>query len=206
MTTESKTQANQANAQHSTGPRTEAGKAISSRNALKHGLTSQTTLIPGEDPVVYQCFSAGMLDAYQPLNIQETAHVEELTDVQWRLRRASRQEARILSAEIPDMKSLNNLGLYTSRLKRQFSTTLKEFQQMHRVNREIRKKQLEEAEIVYRADHIEHLPSTFDGHGFDFTVEELQTWISRRQDLAVNAKIVEDYEDNHEFDDLAAAA
>ncbi len=194
MSTEARTLANHNGKKFSTGPRTEAGKATSSRNSLKHGLTALTTLVPGEDPVVYECFAAGMLDAYQPLNIQETAHVEELTDVQWRLRRASRQEARILSAEIPDMKSLNNLGLYTSRLKRQFSTTLKEFQQMHKVNFVNRKKQLEQAELVYRADQVEQRPSTFDDHGFDFTVEELESWISRRQNLAADKEIVEDYD------------
>ncbi len=36
-------EANRANAQLSTGPRTEAGKAASSRNAWKHGLTSQAS-------------------------------------------------------------------------------------------------------------------------------------------------------------------
>ena len=33
--------ANIANAQHSTGPATEAGKTISARNSLKHGLTAE---------------------------------------------------------------------------------------------------------------------------------------------------------------------
>jgi hypothetical protein len=32
-------EANRRNALHSTGPRTEAGRAVASRNALKHGLT-----------------------------------------------------------------------------------------------------------------------------------------------------------------------
>ena len=43
--------ANIENAQRSTGPRTEAGKAASSHNALKHGLTAQTVLLPGEDEI-----------------------------------------------------------------------------------------------------------------------------------------------------------
>ena len=48
--TEAKIEANQANAQLSTGPRTEQGKAISSFNSLRHGLTAMTVLLPGEDP------------------------------------------------------------------------------------------------------------------------------------------------------------
>jgi hypothetical protein len=39
---ERKLQANRANAQRSTGPRTTAGKAVSCRNALKHGILSST--------------------------------------------------------------------------------------------------------------------------------------------------------------------
>ncbi len=206
MSSAAKNQANQANAQFSTGPRTEAGKATSSRNSLKHGLTALTALVPGEDPAVYECYCAGMLAAFEPLNTPETALVQEITDVQWRLRRASRCEATILSAETLDMKALNNLGLYTSRLKRQYSTTLKEFQQMHRIDLQNRKKQLEEAEIVYRADRIKLRPSTLDQYGFDFTVGELENWISRRLTLAANREIVEEYDSRREGGGLANAA
>ncbi len=46
---EARLAANRANAQHSTGPRTDAGKETSRRNALKHGLTGAGVVIPGED-------------------------------------------------------------------------------------------------------------------------------------------------------------
>jgi hypothetical protein len=197
---------NQANAQHSTGPRTEKGKSISSRNAITHGLTAFTVLVPGEDPIVYECYSAGMRAAFEPLNAPEIALVQELTDVQWRLRRASRHEATILSAETLDMKSLNNLGLYTSRLKRQYSATLKEIRQMHRVNLEARNKQFEEAEIVCQADRILQRASTFDNYGFDFTKEELEDWRLRKNELQKNKNIVSDYEKDAEDDDFLNAA
>src|ERR1035437_2600448 len=45
--------ANQANAQHSTGPRSPGGKAKSSQNSIKYGFYSQAVLMNGEDPQAY---------------------------------------------------------------------------------------------------------------------------------------------------------
>jgi hypothetical protein len=47
---ERKLQANRANAKRSTGPRTEAGKAASRRNALKHGILSCSVDLPAATP------------------------------------------------------------------------------------------------------------------------------------------------------------
>src|ERR1035438_2851384 len=44
---------NQLNAQKSSGPRTQAGKQRSSRNALRHGLTARTAVLDSEDPEAY---------------------------------------------------------------------------------------------------------------------------------------------------------
>ena len=45
--------ANELNAQKSTGPRTEEGKAIASRNSLKHGLCAKKRFAPHEDAEAY---------------------------------------------------------------------------------------------------------------------------------------------------------
>jgi len=52
---ERKLQANRANAKRSTGPRTEAGKAASRRNALKHGILSRVVDLPSGIPGVDLC-------------------------------------------------------------------------------------------------------------------------------------------------------
>src|SRR3712207_8831160 len=49
---------NRANAQSSTGPKTDGGKAKSSLNATKHSLTSKQIVIPGEDPDAYDAHRA----------------------------------------------------------------------------------------------------------------------------------------------------
>ena len=48
-TSDNRRSANARNAQHSTGPRPEAGNKRSSKNALKHGLTSRDAVLPTED-------------------------------------------------------------------------------------------------------------------------------------------------------------
>ena len=193
MATDAQNTANQSNAQHSTGPRTEAGKVTSSRNALKHGLTAKTALMPDEDAEVHACFLAGMLDSYDPFNDAETALVEEMIDVQWRLRRASRFEVRILSAETLDMKALNNMSLHASRLKRQYSATFKEFQELHRANRKLREEQMKDAELIQQADWALDRPSTLAENGFDFTVQEVTKSVLSQQAVVEAKKIISRY-------------
>ena len=55
-TSSAQIEANRANAQSSTGPRTPEGKQRSCLNATRHGLTSQNPLLPTEDPEAYQKF------------------------------------------------------------------------------------------------------------------------------------------------------
>src|ERR1035438_6628565 len=118
--------ANIENAKHSTGPTTEAGKATSSQNALKHGLTAQTILLPGEDEAAYRKMCAGIFEAWAPAYEIEIQLVQNLCDTQWRINRCARLEAGILSADVPDFKALDSISKHEARLKRIYSTTLKE--------------------------------------------------------------------------------
>ena len=54
VATAAQIEANRRNAQKSTGPKTERGKARAKLNAIKHGLTARTimSVLPQEDPVV----------------------------------------------------------------------------------------------------------------------------------------------------------
>ena len=49
MATQAQIDANRANAQKSTGPKTPEGKAKSRRNGLKHGLTAEACMLADED-------------------------------------------------------------------------------------------------------------------------------------------------------------
>lgn len=52
--------------QHSTGPKTEEGKAVSSQNARTHGCTSAQLTLPNEDPAEWEALKAAWLPDYSP--------------------------------------------------------------------------------------------------------------------------------------------
>src|SRR6266542_1297512 len=54
-----------------TGPRTLEGRKASAMNALKHGMTSQTVLLPDEDPGEFEHFASGMRLYWLPFGAQE---------------------------------------------------------------------------------------------------------------------------------------
>ncbi len=84
---EARLEANRANAHFSSGPRTEAGKAKSSKNALKTGLTGQTVLLPGDDADAYSARLADYQKMYKPVGTREIEIVQALCDAWWRLTR-----------------------------------------------------------------------------------------------------------------------
>ncbi len=89
--------ANQQNSQLSTGPSTPEGKLTSSLNSLKHGLTGQTVVLPGEDTKAYNAFHARLFADFAPDGSQEELLVQTLCDVQWHLERAHAIEANLIA-------------------------------------------------------------------------------------------------------------
>jgi hypothetical protein len=88
---------NRENATHSTGPKTPEGKQRSSLNALRHGLTGQTVLLPGEDPNVLQEFCASYHRQYKPSGPTETNMVQYIAETQWRLNRIGTMENNLIA-------------------------------------------------------------------------------------------------------------
>jgi hypothetical protein len=61
MTSLKQIEANRRNAPKSTGPKTEAGKERSRRNAVRHGLTAEAVVGALEDADAYQTFEAAII-------------------------------------------------------------------------------------------------------------------------------------------------
>jgi hypothetical protein len=95
MPTLSQIDANRQNAQFSTGPRTESGKAKSSRNALTMGLYTRTDYVKPEERDIYKDFCETMYDELCPASLLEETLVSEITGASWRLRRCSAAEGEL---------------------------------------------------------------------------------------------------------------
>jgi hypothetical protein len=80
-----------------TGPRTSEGKAVASRNALKHGLLSRVPVLPDEDEGLFLALKARFHQALRPQGELGFLLVERVVVAAWRLRRLEQVEAGILA-------------------------------------------------------------------------------------------------------------
>ena len=84
----------------STGPKTPAGKAVASRNAVKHGLTSDAPVIPGESLEEWRRFLAGIIASWEPVGQLEIEHAATIASLMWRRRRVTRFEVAAITENI----------------------------------------------------------------------------------------------------------
>jgi hypothetical protein len=98
MTSVAQLNANRLNAQRSTGPRTEAGKAASRFNALTYGLEARSRVVPGEDPAQLESLAAAYHGQFNPVGPLEDFLVETIVQADWNRRRYTRVEAQLYRA------------------------------------------------------------------------------------------------------------
>ena len=99
MTSLRQIESNRRNAQRSTGPKTQSGKARSSQNAVRHGLTAETVIEPLEDPADYRGFERAVTAGYDAETAVERELVLRLASLLWRLRRATSVETGLLQVQ-----------------------------------------------------------------------------------------------------------
>ena len=102
-------QARRNNAQHSTGPRTEIGKARVALNAVKHAFCADKNAYAamvrlGEDPTEYASILGMMVDSNQPQNGQQLMVLEDGAMARWQLRRNQRSQTGMVELEIRQME------------------------------------------------------------------------------------------------------
>jgi hypothetical protein len=116
MATERQIAANKRNAQKSTGPTTEIGRANSSRNALKHGLTAEQVTIEGEQARDFEAFRDDILESLRPQGAIEEQLAERVALCWWRLRRVYRMEVAIAKEHNQPTNDLSEMSFLNPKL------------------------------------------------------------------------------------------
>jgi len=201
MISEAQLNANRANAQASTGPTSEAGKAKVSQNAVKTGLTCRTVIVPFGEADAYQTLMLDHQKQFQPVGPQEKALVQSITDLVWRLDRIPGLAFALLELGRVDMikqcpelannpthmlemqirlhfeKQFRNLELQENRLSRRRERELKELRALQAAREAEQKHQLARAAQMYiRAQRANN---EFDPaeNGFAFSVEQIRKYL-----------------------------
>lgn len=121
MATEKQIAANRLNALKSTGPRTAAGKARSSRNALRHGMCAAVFIGERSGPDLRQWVDA-MRAELRPVTPLQRALFPRIVNLMWRLRRVHDIENRFLHIERDKLDPTGELNLTAAEVfARQFA-------------------------------------------------------------------------------------
>ncbi|MDX1983404.1 MAG: hypothetical protein SFV51_24240 [Bryobacteraceae bacterium] len=160
------------NGAKSRGPVTPEGKARSSQNSLKHGLTARDVVLATEDKSIYAEYRQIFIQRFQPADDYELDLVQQLAGIAWRLRRAESIETAMLDFEIDrnvdaikslvpqpdaplcwfiaiqklsaDANVFLHLDRHQNRLSRQYARVLAELQQAQASRREAAEAPVEE--------------------------------------------------------------
>jgi hypothetical protein len=201
MSSHAQIDANRRNAQLSTGPTSETGKAKSSLNAVKSGLTGRTVLLPGDDAALYEAHVTRFFERFQPSGDEEQNLVQSLADTEWRLLRVPSLEAGIYALgrlefaelfpnEEPSVRQqlietkvfltyqrqLNNLSIQENRLLRRREKDTAALRELQENRKRRSKARLDEAARQYivavqEERNDEWEPKQF---GFEFSLEQIE--------------------------------
>ncbi|HEX4808550.1 MAG TPA: hypothetical protein VH325_06455 [Bryobacteraceae bacterium] len=194
--------ANRANAQLSTGPTSESGKAKSSQNALKTALTGRTVLLPHDDADRYERHLNSYRKAYSPVGERECELVQSLADTTWRIDRIPgieealyikgfaefaskvaeldpRSRASMLRMEtyLAYERQFRNLHTQEMRLHRLREKLIAEIKQLQTEREQKEKDDLAIAAKLYIAakhDHKSFDPADF---GFEFSTADVEAYL-----------------------------
>jgi hypothetical protein len=134
--TAAKLEANRANAQKSTGPRTEEGKARSSRNAVKHGLSSRDLVIRSEERETFNDWLAEYRAELDPQGSLEEALFNQIVYADWNLARVRRLEAELFTGDVDPLldeqneAKLDRLARYAQRFERTLHRAINELRRL----------------------------------------------------------------------------
>jgi hypothetical protein len=188
---------NRANSQNSTGPRTAAGKQRSSQNALRHGLTAASPVLPTEDRAAYEDHRRRFFDEYHPATSTETQLVQELIDTSWRLNRIPLLEAEVLAraaAPVPLDREITfdivdahrlmaSIGIQGHRLSRQFQKSLEVLRDIQTDRAQRERRDLRDAAALLELHKHKGIPFEPADHGFVFSKDHVERFAEHKKRL-----------------------
>jgi hypothetical protein len=188
------------------GAKTAEGKARSSMNALRHGLTARVVVLPTEDMAAYQAFSREIVDSLDAQTPVERQFAQTIADNQWRMNRIRSIEDGMLglghfeeagdfeasNTEIhaamttarafrDDSKAFVNLSIYEQRLHRTMKEALRLLKEIQTERRERFKADMDDAIRHHRTQEMKGLP--FDPAEFVYASHEIEREEGRRHRL-----------------------
>src|SRR5208282_5086781 len=169
------------------------GKQRSSLNALRHGLTAASAVLPSEDQAAFDAHRRGFFDEYQPATPTETQLTKELADTSWRLNRIPALEAALLDRaanppndqaaidfDIVDAhRALATLGLHSQRLSRQFQKSLDQLRAIQADRMERQRRDLKDAAALLELHKHKGVPWEPADHGFVFSKDQVEVFAQR---------------------------
>ena len=171
MMTQAKLDANRANAQKSTGPKSEEGKIRSSRNSFKHGLYSKQLVVGAEEAAELDTLKAKLRAEHQPINETEEILVNELAEQFWRLRRARTYEASLLDSGEIVIPHLTAIQRMMSSAERGFHKALNALRQLQKDRGFVPQKQQSGFVPQPAEPHPENAASTLTAERCSLTAE-----------------------------------
>ena len=94
MSSAARAEAARANGAKSQGPVTPEGRARSSQNAIRHGLSARAVVLHGEEPADFAQLRDSYVQRFQPADQAEMDLVETMVSSRWRLRRMPMLKSR----------------------------------------------------------------------------------------------------------------
>ncbi|MGD1071032.1 MAG: hypothetical protein ABSB15_12910 [Bryobacteraceae bacterium] len=200
--------ANEANAQKSTGPRTEEGKQVARLNGLRHGLTGQVSIMTEDNRREFEAFSNPIIARLNPDGPLELQLASLIAHDHWRLNRiqsiedgifalghgypknqmdTGAEQADVLLSEavtfMRSSKEILNLTLYESRINRNLRRNMEELNSLQAERKAAEGKALEEAQLLHQLAANNGEPFDPRQAGFAFSNEKVVFLIDRKKHL-----------------------
>jgi hypothetical protein len=200
--------ANRANAQLSTGPKSETGRRRSSLNARRHNLTGQVTAMPEEDRIAHDSFAEALIKSMAPEGALELQLAQRIATDSWRLNRSSAIEDNIFALGFTDhsgdidtdhpelhaaltaartftreARTIELLTLYEQRINRSLQKNLALLQQLQTTRKAERQSEMEQARKLLQLSEMKGLAYDPAKDGFVFSTDQIHAAIDRERRL-----------------------